>query len=310
LRESTRLEELANTSKVSALSHPQWLINSIDQDWGGLSESIFRNNNLAPPMSLRVNLARTSRQAYLQQLNLQDIKATTVDFCPSAVILEKPMAVQMLPGFAEGLVSVQDVAAQLAAFLLNARAGERVLDVCAAPGGKSAHILELQPALKELLAVDIDEQRMLRVSDNLQRLQLNASLLTGDATKATDWWDGIPFDRILVDAPCSATGVIRRHPDIKLLRRSEDILSLQHMQQSILDAVWPLLIQGGTLLYASCSVLKIENEHTIQSFLTENKNALEVPIEAGWGQSCAAGTQILTGESNMDGFYYALLQKR
>lgn len=309
LRDKPRFEKLANTTQVSALSHPEWLISRIEQDWESMAGQIFLANNQAPPMSLRVNLARISREQYLQQLIERGLEAATVEFCPSALVLEKPVPVDLLPGFADGLVSVQDVAAQLASSLLDIQSGQRVLDVCAAPGGKSAHILEQQPRLKELLAIDIDAQRMQRVRENLQRLNLSATLVVGDAVNPDDWWNGVQFDRILVDAPCSATGVIRRHPDIKLLRKPLDIMPLQVMQKTILDAVWPLLVPGGRLLYASCSVLKQENEQLIQSFLSEYKNAGEIKIEAAWGVSSLCGRQILTGESNMDGFYYALIQK-
>jgi 16S rRNA (cytosine967-C5)-methyltransferase len=223
--------------------------------------------------------------------------------------LDKPVAVDLLPGFTEGLVSVQDTAAQLAAELLAVQAGHRVLDVCAAPGGKTAHILEHQPQLKDLVAVDIDASRMQRVSDNMQRLRLSAKLVVGDATNPQDWWDGQFFDRILLDAPCSALGVIRRHPDIKLLRRAEDIKPLQALQKNILNAVWPLLTPGGILLYATCSILKQENEQQIDAFLAEHPDAVELPIDEAWGFTGSHGRQIMTGEQAMDGFYFARLSK-
>jgi 16S rRNA (cytosine967-C5)-methyltransferase len=260
-------------------------------------------------MALRVNLARISRDSYLQQLSEQGIEAVPVSFCPSAIILTKPVAVDLLPGFAEGLVSVQDTAAQLAAGLLEVQPGHRVLDVCAAPGGKTAHILEDQPNTRELVAVDLDESRMQRVSDTLQRLKLRATLVVGDAANPKDWWDGQHFDRILLDAPCSALGVIRRHPDIKLLRRVEDIKTLQASQLNILHAVWPLLAPGGIMLYATCSILKQENEQQIDAFLAEHPDAVELPIDAAWGFTGSHGRQIMTGESAMDGFYYARLGK-
>ncbi len=309
LREQEGLEHKADKSQVAALSHPDWLIKQIEQDWPEQALMIFLENNQQPPMVLRVNLAKTSREDYLQLLAGQDIAAQTVSFCLSAIVLEKPVPVELLPGFVGGLVSVQDAAAQLAAGLLDVQPGHRVLDVCAAPGGKTAHILESRPQLKELVAVDIDESRMQRVSENLQRLNLQATLVVGDAAKPKDWWDGQPFDRILLDAPCSALGVIRRHPDIKLLRRAEDIGQLQALQKSILQAVWPLLAPGGQLLYATCSILKQENERQVQAFLAEHDDAIELPIDADWGIAGACGRQILTGESAMDGFYYARLSK-
>jgi len=309
LRDQESLELKADNNHCAAVSHPDWLIRQIEQDWPQQAQNILQENNWQPPMALRVNLARVSLDHYLQQLIGLDIAAMTVDFCPSALILDKPVAVDLLPGFADGLVSVQDVAAQLAAGLLDVRAGQRVLDVCAAPGGKAAHILEHQSQTKELVAVDIDAARMLRVTDTLQRLRLSATLVVGDAANPQDWWDGRLFERILLDAPCSALGVIRRHPDIKLLRRADDIQPLQALQQSILHAVWPLLAPGGIMVYATCSILKQENEQQIAAFLAEHPDAIELPIDAPWGIAGSHGRQIMTGESAMDGFYYARISK-
>ncbi|MGZ5008548.1 MAG: 16S rRNA (cytosine(967)-C(5))-methyltransferase RsmB [Methylobacter sp.] len=310
LREQEGLEHKADKFQVAALSHPDWLIKQVEQDWPGQALNIFLENNRQPPMVLRVNLAKTDREQYRQLLAGQDIAAEIVDFCPSAIRLDKPVPVDLLPGFTDGLVSVQDTAAQLAAGLLDVQPGHRVLDVCAAPGGKTAHILESQTLLKELVAVDIDESRMQRVGENLRRLKLQAKLLVGDAANPAAWWDGKPFDRILLDAPCSALGVIRRHPDIKLLRRAEDIGQLQALQKSILHAVWPLLAPGGLLLYATCSILKQENEQQVQAFLAEHSDAVELPINTGWGIAGACGRQIMTGQSAMDGFYYARIGKQ
>jgi len=310
LREQEELEHKADKNQVAALSHPDWLIKQIERDWPEQALNIFLENNLQPPMVLRVNLAKVGREQYLQLLTGQNIEAEIVSFCPSAIKLDKPVPVDILPGFADGLVSVQDTAAQLAAGLLDVRPGHRVLDVCAAPGGKAAHILESQPQLKELVAVDIDESRMHRVSENCQRLKLQATLVVGDAGNPSSWWDGKPFNRILLDAPCSALGVIRRHPDIKLLRRAEDIQQLQALQQSILKAVWPLLASGGLMVYATCSILKQENERQVKAFLAEHNDAVELPIDADWGTSGACGRQIFTGESAMDGFYYACISKQ
>ncbi|MDI1230101.1 MAG: 16S rRNA (cytosine(967)-C(5))-methyltransferase RsmB [Methylobacter sp.] len=310
LREQEELEHKADKFQVAALSHPDWLIKQIEQDWPEQALTIFLENNQQPPMVLRANLAKTSREHYLQLLTEQGIEAEAVGFCRSAIRLDKPVPVDLLPGFAEGMVSVQDAAAQLAAGLLDVQPGHRVLDVCAAPGGKTAHILETQAQLKKLVAVDIDASRMLRVSENCQRLGLQATLVVGDAANPEGWWDGQPFDRILLDAPCSALGVIRRHPDIKLLRRAEDIGQLQAMQKTILQAVWPLLAPGGLLVYATCSILKQENEQQVQAFLAEHNDAAELPIEAGWGISGICGRQIITGESAMDGFYYARISKQ
>jgi 16S rRNA (cytosine967-C5)-methyltransferase len=310
LREQEGLEAKADKFQVAALSHPDWLIKQIEQDWPEQASQILFENNQQPPMVLRVNLAKISREQYLQLLYEQDIVAEAISFCPSALKLDKPVPVDLLPGFTDGLASVQDTAAQLAAGLLNVQPGHRVLDVCAAPGGKSAHILESQAQLEELIAVDIDEVRMLRVSENFQRLGLQATLVVGDASRPEDWWKDKLFDRILLDAPCSALGVIRRHPDIKLLRRAEDIMHLQTLQKSILHAVWPLLAPGGLMVYATCSVLKQENEHQVQAFLAERSDALELKVETtDWGNAGVCGRQILTGELAMDGFYYACISK-
>jgi 16S rRNA (cytosine967-C5)-methyltransferase len=309
LRGQEGFEQKADNVKSALVSHPDWLIQQIEQDWPIQAQQIFQQNNEQPPMALRVNLANISQDQYLQKLRDQGIEAEAVSFCRSAILLNKPAVVDILPGFNEGWVSVQDTAAQLAAELLDVQIGHRVLDVCAAPGGKAAHILEHQPKVRELVAVDIDKLRLQRVNDNFQRLKLSAKLIVGDASKPEDWWDGQLFDRILLDVPCSALGVIRRHPDIKLLRRAEDISTLQVLQQRIMTAVWPLLAPGGIMLYATCSILKQENEQQIEAFLATNANAIEVPINADWGLVRRYGRQILTGESAMDGFYYALIRK-
>ena len=309
LRGQEGFEQKADNVKSALVSHPDWLIQQIEQDWPIQAQQIFQQNNEQPPMALRVNLANISQYQYLQKLRDQGIEAEAVSFCRSAILLNKPAVVDILPGFNEGWVSVQDTAAQLAAELLDVQIGHRVLDVCAAPGGKAAHILEHQPKVRELVAVDIDKLRLQRVNDNFQRLKLSAKLIVGDASKPEDWWDGQLFDRILLDVPCSALGVIRRHPDIKLLRRAEDINTLQVLQKRIMTAVWSLLAPGGIMLYATCSILKQENEQQIEAFLATNTNAIEVPINADWGLVRRYGRQILTGESAMDGFYYALIRK-
>ena len=310
LRDQVSLEQKADALQWSAISHPKWLVKQIELDWPEQAQSVFVENNQQPPMALRVNLSQISQADYLQQLTEKGIEATVVDFCPSAIVLKQSVGVDLLPGFAKGLVSVQDVAAQLAAGLLNVQAGQRVLDVCAAPGGKAAHILESQQRVKRLVAVDIDESRMLRVSENILRLNLSADLVVGDAANPEAWWDGEAFDRILLDVPCSALGVIRRHPDIKLLRKPEDIQALRDVQQRILKAVWLLLASGGVMLYATCSILKRENEQQIAVFLAEHPDAVEIPITADWGFAVSHGRQILPGDSAMDGFYYALIKKQ
>jgi len=310
IREQEQLEAQADKTQVSATSHPEWLINKINADWPEQTENLLLENNQQPPMVLRVNLAQSNQQAYLKLLLENDIQAQGSPFCDSAIVLQQPVAVEKLPGFAEGMVSVQDTAAQLAAELLDVKAGQRVLDLCAAPGGKTAAILERQAGPVSMLAVDIDEARLSRVTDNLQRLKLKADVLAGDAAKPNEWVEGQTFDRILVDVPCSALGVIRRHPDIKILRRETDIVELQAVQQQILSAAWDLLVPGGVLVYATCSVLKQENEQQIETFLSSHSDAEELLIDAEWGLKRPFGRQVLTGNKGMDGFYYAKMVKR
>lgn len=308
-REQEAIDAMLEKNRSAASLHPEWLFKRINDNWPDHAEQIMTANNQQPPMLLRVNLSRITREAYLDKLAEAGIEAVAVAHCASAIRLLQPVLVEQLQGFAQGLVSVQDSAAQLAADLLALQPGQRVLDVCAAPGGKTAHILEQQAELAELWAIDIDPLRLQRVDENLARLGLKAKLLAADATQTELWWDGQLFDRILLDAPCSALGVIRRHPDIKLLRRDEDIEVLQQLQQSILQACWPLLKPGGLLLYATCSILKQENEAQVLAFLAQQADAEEQVINANWGLERAVGRQILTGDQAMDGFYYACLRK-
>lgn len=309
LRDEEALQQTCATDKQARLNHPDWIIRQLEQCWPDQAEQILAANDQPPPMALRVNLLQGSRGEYLDLLTEQGIAAHTVACCDSALLLDQPLAVEQLPGFGEGRFSVQDVAAQLAAKLLDVQPGQQVLDLCAAPGGKTAAILERQPALQSLLAVDVDEQRLRRVADNLQRLKLHADVLAADASQPDTWARGRQFDRILLDAPCSGFGVIRRHPDIKLLRRETDIAALQALQSKILNAAWQLLAPGGILLYATCSVLKQENELQIADFLNSHSDAVEMTIHAAWGTARPHGRQILTGSLQMDGFYYAKLGK-
>ncbi|MFK5950344.1 MAG: 16S rRNA (cytosine(967)-C(5))-methyltransferase RsmB [Methylococcales bacterium] len=310
MREQEQLEKQADEDVLGTSSHPEWLINKINQDWPEQAQKILLENNKQPPMAIRVNLSQSNQYDYLKLLSENSIPATAVSFCSSAIILQQPVAVEKLPGFSEGMVSVQDTAAQLAAELLDVKAGQSVLDLCAAPGGKTAAILEKQTEAISMLAVDIDESRLMRVKENLQRLKLTAKVLAGNAVKPSEWVQGQMFDRILLDVPCSALGVIRRHPDIKILRRESDIAELQIIQQQILIAAWQLLVPGGVLLYATCSVLKQENERQIEVFLNQQTNAQELIIDADWGEKRPCGRQVLSGSQNMDGFYYAKLVKR
>ncbi len=309
LRDSETLQAASQTDQQARHNHPDWLIALLEQCWPEQLEQILTANDTPAPMALRVNLSQGNRDDYLAWLSQHGIAAQTVDFCDSAIILDQPLSVEQLPGFKEGRLSVQDVAAQLAAELLDAQAGHQVLDLCAAPGGKTCAILERQPALRTMLALDIDEMRLQRVADNLTRLKLKAELLAADASQPQTWASGRQFERILLDAPCSGLGVIRRHPDIKLLRRASDIVELQSLQARILEAAWSLLAPGGILLYATCSVLKQENELQISAFLNNHADATEMPIQTAWGIARPHGRQILTGDSQMDGFYYAKLFK-
>lgn len=309
LREAEDLQAACLDDQQAKLNHPNWMIDAIQTCWPEQAMEILTANNQPAPMALRVNVLKGSREDYLQRLNQLDVNAQRVNHCPSALVLDQALNVDQLPGFSEGLVSVQDVAAQLASGLLDAKPGHRVLDLCAAPGGKTAAILEQQPDLASMLAVDIDPLRLQRVNDNLTRLQLQADSQTADAGNP-DWAEGKSFDRILLDAPCSGFGVIRRHPDIKLLRRESDIEALQILQAKILNAAWSLLTPGGILLYATCSILKQENEQQIGKFLSSHSDAVELPIDADWGLARPHGRQILTGELQMDGFYYAKLGKK
>ncbi len=302
---------LANLAEDLAAhhAHPAWLLEQLQQDWPQDWEAIAAAANHHPPLTLRVNLTRLDRADYLARLAAVGLVAAPVPHAPAAVVLEQPLEVERLPGFAEGLVSVQDAGAQLAAELLDPRPGLAVLDACAAPGGKTGHILERQPKLARVLALDVDANRLARVGDNLRRLGLGAELCAGDGLEPARWWDGRPFDRILLDAPCSATGVIRRHPDIKVLRAATDIPTLAARQQSLLEALWPLLAPSGRLVYATCSVLRAENEAVVGAFLNRHPDAQEQPIAATWGRAVSHGRQVLPGEHTMDGFYYACLAK-
>jgi len=308
LRERAQL--IARLDDATAAAHPRWLYHKLGEQWPRHRDEIVDAGNRQPPMTLRVNRARTGRDAYLARLAERGIGARPGDLSPQAVYLDTPMDVDQLVGFSGGEVSVQDEAAQLAAPLLGVQAGERVLDACAAPGGKTCHILELQPRLGELVAMDSDPGRLSRVADNLERLGLRATLVAGDAGDPPPVLARGSFDRILVDAPCSATGVIRRHPDIKLLRREADIAGFARQQLRLLGGLWPMLRSGGRLLYATCSVLKEENGRLIAQFLADCPGAGLLPLEVPWGEATGGGVQLLPTPGGPDGLFYALLEKR
>jgi len=288
--------------------HPRWLIDAIAQAWPADWQRILTAHSARPPLALRVNRRRGSRADYLARLAQAGIAAAPIEHCPEGIVLDTPLPVSRLPDFAQGAVSVQDGGAQLAATLLDARPGQRVLDACAAPGGKAMHLLETVDALR-LLALDVDAARLARVIDNAQRLGLDCATRVGDAANPAAWWDGEPFDRILIDAPCSATGVIRRHPDIKLHREPGDLAQLSARQAAIVDALWPLLAPGGKLVYATCSILPQENDAVIDAALQRHPAAAaDIPL-LPWGRATRHGRQVLPGDDGMDGFYYCVIGK-
>lgn len=300
LRKQDALLATAAKSEEGRYSYPQWWIDALKLQYGERAEAVLLAGNLHPPMTLRLNCRRITPADYLELLAQKDILASLV--APDAVLLEHPVPVGKLPGFADGLVSVQDAGAQYAARLLDVSDGMRVLDACAAPGGKSTHLLEL--AQLDLVSLDKDEQRLERVRENLQRLQFSAQLQCGDAAQPQGWWDGKPFQRILADVPCSASGVVRRHPDIKWLRRREDIDGFAQQQLQILDALWQLLARDGKLLYVTCSVFARENQQVITEFLQQRNDARQLPLPA---PNLNEG-QLLPNDQH-DGFFYALLHK-
>ena len=308
-RDAVRLDAVEEQSQEARYAHPAWLIERFMKDWPADWERILSAGNQRPPMSLRVNQRQLGRDEYLQVLQRAGIEARAMCHAARGIVVDTPLPVDALPGFAEGRVSVQDGAAQQAAGLLALAPGQRVLDACAAPGGKTAHILEAEPCLGSLTAVDIHPNRLRRIEQNLARLGLTAYVIHGDAADPASWWDGQHFDRILLDVPCTATGVIRRHPDIKLLRRPQDVSVLLVRQAQLLQAMWPLLSDGGMLLYSTCSVLNEENDGQIDRFLSAHSNAEATTIEVAWGRTSAHGRQILPGEEEMDGFYFACISK-
>ena len=308
-RESEALLAELEHDPVVRTAHPRWLQKSLKAFWPEQWEAICAANNAHPPMILRVNRRHHSREAYLGLLADASIAATACIYSRDGIILEAATDVRSLPGFAEGWISVQDEAAQLAADLLDLAPGQRVLDACCAPGGKTCHILEAEPALAGVVAVDLEAKRLVRVRENLERLKLSAELIAADGRDTATWWDGKPFQRILLDAPCSATGVIRRHPDIKLTRQPDDIAALATLQGELLDAMWKTLEVGGILLYATCSTLPTENTEVIEAFLARTPGARELDIASQAGIKQPHGRQLLAQEGGHDGFYYAKLIK-
>lgn len=289
---------------------PSWLRGKLGKDWPEHYDAILAHSAIAPPMWLRVNTARGSRDDYRARLAEAGIEAVAADGADAALRLDEALPVATLPGFGDGAVSIQGLSAQLVADALAPPPGARVLDACAAPGGKSAHLLERDPRLA-LTALDIDAQRLRRVGTGLARLGLaeRARLQVADAARPGDWWDGVPFDAVLLDAPCSATGIVRRQPDVVLHRRESDIAALTMTQAQLLDALWGVLAPGGVLLYATCSILHDENERQVHAFLARTADARVEPLDARYGHDREVGRQRLPGDDGGDGFFYARLRR-
>lgn len=307
LRAAQREGEPSISSEATQFSHPAWMVEKLRHNWPEQWQAILAANNSQAPMTLRVNARQLSRDTYLQWLRDEGIEADATRYAPHGIQLARPWPVERLPGFADGAVSVQDEAAQLCTTLLDLAPGQRVLDACAAPGGKTCAILEQQPELAEVIAIDQSETRLPRVRENLERLNLDATLLAADAAATDQWWDGKPFDRILLDVPCSASGVIRRHPDIKLLRREGDVAALAQIQLGLLSSLWQTLVPGGRLVYATCSVFPQENHRIIQRFLRQQTDAELIAPAVQWGLDTGAGRQLLPEAQAQDGFFYAIL---
>lgn len=307
-REKDQLDQKLASKKAYQTAHPPWLQQAIENTWPNQAQQIFTANNSHPPLTLRVNQQLSSREDYQQCLHKQGMESQPTALGTHGIVLNEAVDVERLPNFAEGACSVQDEAAQLTAQLLQLSPNLNVLDACCAPGGKTAHILESELSVR-CLGIDINSDRLERTQTNLDRLQLRAELKVADAADPAHWWDQQPFDRILLDAPCSATGVIRRHPDIKILREADNIAKLMATQQHLLNALWPLLAEDGLLLYATCSILPQENTEIVAEFVRTQENAEHQPIKAEWGIEQPYGRQILPENGGPDGFYYAVLKK-
>lgn len=306
-RDKSKLDKLLAQNYAFQTNHPAWLEASLRKNWPNQLEQIIAANNNHPPFSLRINTRKISRADYLEQLKGLGIAAKPTDFSPYGITLEQACDPRKLPFFNEGWISVQDEAAQLSADLLQLSPNMKVLDACCAPGGKTGHMLELEPSL-QVTALDADERRLGRVRENLTRLGVEANVLCGDGT-TKEWWDGDLFDRILLDAPCSATGIIRRHPDIKVLRTPEELDKLGELQVKLLNNLWSLLKPGGILVYATCSVMPKENTQAIEAFLRRQAQAESDVLDADWGIAQTFGRQLLPSPEGHDGFYYARLRK-
>jgi 16S rRNA (cytosine967-C5)-methyltransferase len=306
-REHSKLDKLLATNAAFQANHPAWLEGVLRKNWPNQLTSMLDANNSHPPFTLRINTQKISRSEYLALLQDLEINANATQFSPYGITLEHACDPRKLPLFSDGWISVQDEAAQLSADLLQLSPNLRVLDACCAPGGKTGHMLEVEPSL-QVTALDSEERRLGRVRENLHRLGVQAEILCGDGTQ-NNWWSGESFDRILLDAPCSATGIIRRHPDIKVLRTPEEVAKLTELQSQLLDNLWPMLKTDGIMVYATCSVLPKENTLAIESFLKRTKDAICCDTQANWGTTQICGRQLFPTKEGHDGFYYAVLQK-
>ena len=314
LRERKAIDIEIGRKPATRHAAPIWLADRLRADWPVRWTQLLAASDSQAPMWLRVNSRQTSTAAYLEELAVAGIAARAEQRVPFAIVLDSPCDVNELPGFSAGKVSVQDLGAQCAVFPLGLAPNQRVLDACAAPGGKTALIAEREPGLQKLVAVDIDPHRLVRVRENLSRGTLGAQVVGGDSVRPDEWWDGEPFDRILLDAPCSGLGVIRRHPDIRLRKSPSDIDKLPALQLRLLNASWNMLAPGGRLVYVTCTVTRSENHDVIAAFLAATADAALLPVESwlGWpglGEADELGRQILPGEAGADGFYYAALTK-
>jgi 16S rRNA (cytosine967-C5)-methyltransferase len=311
LREREALLAALPDDDEQRFQHPRWLIDTLRRDWPQDWAAILAANDAPAPLWLRVNRRRATREAVLAEFAAAGIAAVADPLLPDAIRVDERLPPATLPAFVEGRASVQDASAQWIVELLDLAPGLRALDACAAPGGKTCHIAEREPAVAALVALDIDPARVARIEASLARLGLAATTRAADATHPADWWEGTPFDRILVDAPCTGTGVIRRHPDIRLLRRPGDVAALAARQDALLDALWPLLAPGGRLVYATCSILAAENAERVTAFLSRTPDAVVVDaVPPAFGRAVVVGRQRLPGEHGGDGFYAAVLGKR
>jgi 16S rRNA (cytosine967-C5)-methyltransferase len=308
-RKQVELESELATNPEALYAHPEWFIKRVQADWPQDWQAVLAAGNQRPPLTLRTNRRVSTRATLLEEFSAAGIAARPCIFSADGLVLATPLHVENLPDFVAGKFSVQDEAAQLAAELLDVQPGQRVLDACAAPGGKTCHLLEHYADVGEVLALDNDAARTEKLRDNLRRLGLPAKVMTADAATPEVWWDRRPFERILLDAPCSASGVIRRHPDIKARRRPQDIGTATALQARLFAALWPLLARGGKLLYATCSVFREENSNQLRAFLEAHTDARLLQCEVEWGKDAFPGRQILAGQNGMDGFYYACVGK-